>query len=317
MNKRMKRKLIQMAGKTLVVSLPSEWVKKCGLKKGNEIDVLEKGKNLIISTEGEELETKTQIDITDLPKEIVNKVLIGAYKMGFDEIKIVYQNTKLQDLKIKKELPVDKVIEEAINNFIGVEIIEQEKNHTIIKQVSKISETEFDNVLRRIFFLLNSMSQETLKMITNNDQEIQKEINQKHDTIEKLTNYCLRLLNKKGHQDYKKTSLFYYFIFELEEIADIYNFIAKESLEKKLKFSKDALRLFEHVNKSWDTFYKMFYKYDKEKIITIIKDRRILWEEINKIYKKASTSDLILLGRISIIVIKILNLTEVKISMQL
>lgn len=313
----MKRKLIQMGGKTMVVSLPSNWVKKYGLKKGEEIELIEKGKKIIIDTEGGEVETKTQIDITDLPKAIVNKTLIGAYKMGFGEIRLVYQNTKVEDLKTKKEISANKLIEDIINKFIGVEIIEQEKNYTVIKQVSKISETEFDNVLRRIFFILNSMSQETLKVIKNKDVELQKTITQKHDTIEKLTNYCLRLLNKKGHLDYKKTSLFYYFIFELEEIADVYNFIAKESLEKRLKPSKEALKLFEHVNKSWDTFYKMFYKYDKEKVISIIKDRRTLWGEINKIYKKASTSDLILLGRISVIVIKILNLTETKISMQL
>ncbi|MBU4501048.1 MAG: hypothetical protein KKA79_00530, partial [Nanoarchaeota archaeon] len=65
------------------------------------------------------------------------------------------------------------------------------------------------------------------------------------------------------------------------------------------------------------SFYKLFYKYDKEKLIEIIEDRRVLWQEINKIYKKASKADIILLGRISVIVIKILNLTETKMSMEL
>ncbi|MDP2909135.1 MAG: hypothetical protein Q8N77_04995 [Nanoarchaeota archaeon] len=313
----MKRKLIQMAGKTLVVSLPAAWVKKYNLKKGHEIDVLEKGKNLIISTEGEDLETNTQVDITDLPKAIVNRMLIGSYKLGFDEIKVIHHNTNVQDLNTNKIIPVNKLITDIINNFIGIEIVEEGKDYTLLKQVSKISEAEFDNVLRRIFFILNSMSKETLEIIKNKNESLQEAINQKHDTTEKLTNYCLRLLNKKGYQDYKKTSLLYYLISELEEIADTYNFIARESLEKNLKISKDTISLFQHVNNSWDNFYNIFYKYDKEKVMNILKDRKILWIEIDKLYKKASASDLILLGRISVIVIKILNLTEVKISMDL
>ncbi|MCG2717718.1 MAG: AbrB/MazE/SpoVT family DNA-binding domain-containing protein [Nanoarchaeota archaeon] len=313
----MKRKLIQMAGKTMVVSLPSTWVKKYGLKKGEEIELTEKGKNILIKTESEESGTSTQIDVTDLPKLVVERTLISAYTMGFDEIKLTYKNIKTNDLKTKKELNLNNLIEAITNNFSGVEIIEQDKTHTIIKQVSKISESEFDNVLRRMFFLLNSMSQETLEFIKTKDEDKKNIVNQKHDTIEKLSNYCLRLLNKKGHQNYKKTSLFYYLIFELEEIADIYNFIAIESSEKKFKYSKETLKLFEHVNDSWESFYKLFYKYDKEKLIEIIEDRRVLWQEINKIYKKASKADIILLGRISVIVIKILNLTETKMSMEL
>ena len=37
----MKRNVIQLAGKTLVVSLPSKWVKLNSVKKGDELNVLE------------------------------------------------------------------------------------------------------------------------------------------------------------------------------------------------------------------------------------------------------------------------------------
>ena len=44
----MKRKAIQLANQTLVISMPSKWVKEQGIKKGDEIDVEEKGKRLMI-----------------------------------------------------------------------------------------------------------------------------------------------------------------------------------------------------------------------------------------------------------------------------
>jgi len=46
----MKRKIIQTAGKTMVVSLPSAWVKKYGIKKGEEVEVEERGAEISVST---------------------------------------------------------------------------------------------------------------------------------------------------------------------------------------------------------------------------------------------------------------------------
>ena len=44
----MKRKAIQLASQTIVVSLPAKWVRQQGIKKGDEIDVEERGKELVI-----------------------------------------------------------------------------------------------------------------------------------------------------------------------------------------------------------------------------------------------------------------------------
>ena len=40
------RKVIQLASRTLVVSLPSKWVKTVNVQKGDEIEVIEKGDQL-------------------------------------------------------------------------------------------------------------------------------------------------------------------------------------------------------------------------------------------------------------------------------
>ena len=45
----MKRSLILMGGKTYVVSLPAEWIKKHRLKKGQELEVSEDIGKVIIS----------------------------------------------------------------------------------------------------------------------------------------------------------------------------------------------------------------------------------------------------------------------------
>ena len=59
----MKRKIIQLAGKTHVVSLPSKYVKKYGLKKGDEVDVEERGAQIVLSHGRETAIEKVTIDL--------------------------------------------------------------------------------------------------------------------------------------------------------------------------------------------------------------------------------------------------------------
>jgi len=49
----MKRKIIQLAGKTMVVSLPAEWIRKFKVNKGDEVELKEEGKRIIINTDKE------------------------------------------------------------------------------------------------------------------------------------------------------------------------------------------------------------------------------------------------------------------------
>ena len=44
----MKRKINRVGQNTLTVSLPTKWVKKIGIKQGDELDIFEEGRNLTI-----------------------------------------------------------------------------------------------------------------------------------------------------------------------------------------------------------------------------------------------------------------------------
>ena len=47
----MKRKVIQIANSTQLISLPRKWSLQFGIKKGDELEVEEKGSQIIVSTE--------------------------------------------------------------------------------------------------------------------------------------------------------------------------------------------------------------------------------------------------------------------------
>ena len=64
----MKRKVIQLAGKTSVISLPSKWVQQQGIKKGDELEIKEEGSKIIVSSEKGSILQNIQVDLSDLDR---------------------------------------------------------------------------------------------------------------------------------------------------------------------------------------------------------------------------------------------------------
>ena len=47
----MKRRIVKQGAATMTISLPAPWIKKFGLKEGDELNIEEKGKLIEITTE--------------------------------------------------------------------------------------------------------------------------------------------------------------------------------------------------------------------------------------------------------------------------
>ncbi|MFC1775182.1 AbrB/MazE/SpoVT family DNA-binding domain-containing protein, partial [Nanoarchaeota archaeon] len=89
----MKRKVIQLAGKTHVISLPSDWVKKYGIKKSDELDVREKHNTLMVSTEQDiNVPQKTTVDISGLNEEFIKSIISVLHKVGYDEVEFFFDD---------------------------------------------------------------------------------------------------------------------------------------------------------------------------------------------------------------------------------
>ena len=118
----MKRKIIQLAGRTYVVSLPAEWIKKYNVKKGSEVDLEESGNKVIVTTSSELVSDKVSVDLTNsLP--MTKRILGALYKSGYDEIHATFGS---EDER--------KVIEEVVKDaFIGFEVSYLGKNNVVIR----------------------------------------------------------------------------------------------------------------------------------------------------------------------------------------
>lgn len=246
----MRRKVVKHGTATLTISLPSKWVKRFGVKAGDELDVVENNQILTISTDKNAALDKTEIDLDKLG--LFNKnFLSNIYQMGYDEVKITYDSVDTYQEIVNR-----------LSNCIGFEIINQGERYCEIKSIAEISHTEFDKVLSRTFLILLSMSRDCLEAIRGKQFSRLAEIRAMEAVNNKLTDYCRRILNKKGYKDPKKTTALYSVVHDLEKIADDYKHICDLLKHRTKPVSKDIIGLFEDVHEFLDTFYHLYYKFD-------------------------------------------------------
>ncbi|MGB9748920.1 MAG: AbrB/MazE/SpoVT family DNA-binding domain-containing protein [Candidatus Woesearchaeota archaeon] len=313
----MKRKVIQLAGKTSVISLPKKWVEKYKISKGEELEIEEKANSLVISTKKPISIESIELDVTDMSKQLIEVCIKGAYKAGYEEIKLKFKNKETRDLKLKNNVPVYSAIRAQVDKLIGIEIISSTENYCLIKEITTTNEKEFDNIMRRIFLLILEMGNESYNAIKELKQI---QLYDKHDTIEKLIYYCLRLLSKYGYYDYKKTTLLYNYLTQLEEIIHVYRYLTKELFYFSKPVRREVLEIFSKINQTFRLAYEIFYTYNSDKINSIYSLRREIFEKNNEMFlknKNLERHEIILLTRLVVIIVNTLNLLEISLVMKI
>ena len=255
--------MIQLAGRTHVVSLPSRWVKKYGVKKGDELELTEYQERLTISTCSALAAKRAQIDISDLNSSLIWRYLNSAYTQGIDEIELHFTNQTTINPRTGKTSKTLAEISKITDGMIGIEMIRHGKNSCTLKEISKAKQDEFENVLRRVFLILSLEAKDLLNSIKTKDRTIADSMKYSEANINKLCNYCLRFLNRKIYKNHVQTIAHNRVITLLEEIGDLYFQMAEEFARNP----KIKIKLIEKTNNLLSLFYKAFYDLTKENII--------------------------------------------------
>ena len=89
----MQRKVMKQGPSTLVVSLPTQWVKKNKIQKGNSVHLEEKGKTLILSLLPQAQEKIISLNLSQTVP-MTHRVVGALYKAGFDEMTLTYSTSE-------------------------------------------------------------------------------------------------------------------------------------------------------------------------------------------------------------------------------
>ena len=152
----MKRSVIQLAGKTSVVSLPSKWVKQFGIQKGDELDIEQVSNTLVIkpNRQGSEIK-KIELDINNYNERVLRCSISALHKLGYDEI----------TLKYEKPILSDTIQDLTRTLLLGFIVSDQTPKKIVLKNISIELEKEFDASLRRAFLVVISFANSSLDLI--------------------------------------------------------------------------------------------------------------------------------------------------------
>lgn len=313
----MKRKVIKQGHNTLTITLPAKWVEQNGVKAGDEIEIWESGKNLLISKETKKELKRIDIDISGLDFASIRHKMRSAYKLGYDEIYLTFNNPITKEFKTGEERAVTQLINHEVNNLLGCEIIQQTKYSCLIKDYSFTSTEELDNILRKIFFMIIDYGDELLEEAKNMNKLLLETMWEKHFNISKFIFYYLRTLNRIGYKDSAKTPIIYYILSSLDDILDIEKYCASDLLKfKQKKLQNKTLQILQKVLDEFRTFHEYFYKPEVEKLLRFAEKR---WEIVYEIRALAQTNiprnELIIITNIEHILELLLHLFEARMSL--
>jgi len=305
----MKRKVIKQGHNTLTLTLPSEWVKKLNLNAGDEVDVNDVAGALVINGKQHNGHKSVTLDITGLRVPMLWRFFQSVYREGYDEIKLLYDSDKKDyegaynyytsqfEYKRIGEKPIKKpaldMIQELVNRFIGVEVIDSGDGYCIIREMGELNAKEFDNSLRRIFLLLLELFNKVNNSIKNNDVgdiSICKTIHSMDTNIDRFIDYCCRINNKVNDSSFNKNKpLMFSTLFLLELLGDEFKYAANHlaSTHKKVD---EVLPFAEKVTKHFENYHNLFYKFDRKGAIDFgEEDFKIYNEHFN--WKESSNKD--------------------------
>ena len=186
------RKVQRVGSSSLAVSLPNDWVREVGLKKGQLVFFQEEEGNILKLMTAGQIEKKpdTTVELNaDFCKDpkMLGRALMGVYSLGHDSIKII-SSTRLNSEQINK-------IRNITRELMGMGIMEETPNSLLIQCSIDTTKFPINTLLRRLFIISSTMHRETIDSIPNFDIDLASEAIRRDKEAYTMFWVIVRLLN--------------------------------------------------------------------------------------------------------------------------
>jgi len=259
---------------------------------------------------------KAEVDITGLDRTSIFLVIRGYYRLGYDSLKLRFNNPNTKYQRIGNYVSVISVIHTEVNRLIGYEVVHEGKNMCIIDDLQDVSTKDFDRILRRLFLLVEGVSRDLYEGAKNNDVVLLSTIEEKHDTITKFASYCLRLLNKTQYPVARTTPYYFHIISYLDRITDVIKYAARNLLTYNKELDKEVIEILEIVYLDIRLYHLLFYKYEYKKILEMNDHRYFTEHRINNLPETLKPMEIVVSTRVFGILELLLDLIEARSALE-
>lgn len=237
----MKRKLVKQGINTLMVSLPSKWVKQQHLSKGENVEIQQLGKNILVTGSTELLRQETAIHLITPIESSIRTLVTNTYRTGYDVITVTYATEE----QYKILLHIVKT------RLIGFEITKHTKQQCVIENVTEPVEQQFESILKKIFFCIQEFFEKTLLCAKKNESFDVEELQER---IQRYDNFCRRMISKRKIVFEKSELLWTFLAVLIHAQRELYQLNRNASFplsHKNTELLLDAHNLFELLKKAY------------------------------------------------------------------
>lgn len=181
----MERKLVQQGQSTLMVSLPSTWIRDNDLKKGDAVSLSEEQGDLLISMVNKNV--KTKVAVSSSHPFIAKAIILNGYRKGHTILALSLADAKQAQL----------VEDICYHNILGFEVTKREGKECIIEALSEPELEQYDVILKKFFFSVKELYALYEERLSNSTSISLAEITSLEERILKYVNFCRRLAGRK------------------------------------------------------------------------------------------------------------------------
>ncbi|WP_456474994.1 PhoU domain-containing protein [Candidatus Pyrohabitans sp.] len=184
------RKIYMSGGSTYIMSLPKKWVQRVGLREGDSVVVTEReGALTVEAREREEESREVTVKISQVESgEVLERLLISYYLIGYDTIKILLDDAQhLKYREVARRIP---------DLLVGVEIVEDTDEALTLEILLNERKMPTVKAMRRIDLIVSSMLAELIRVPEDRDEALARDIIEREKEVDRL--YFLVVRQLKG-----------------------------------------------------------------------------------------------------------------------
>ena len=183
------RKVLEMGGGTLLISLPKDWARRNGVTKGATVAVDElSARKLIVRPIEDAAEKPREIEV-EYPGEGFSEVmndLTGAYLLGFDVIKIIGKKVISREDRAR--------LKATIARLVGLEIMDEDSKRMDVQFLLESSAIIPEKIVRRMSSILDGMLKDIAEGLTRGDSKLLALVAERDDEVDRLYFLLVRVI---------------------------------------------------------------------------------------------------------------------------
>ncbi|MFC6718725.1 PhoU domain-containing protein [Natrialbaceae archaeon GCM10025810] len=171
------RKVQVTGGSTYTVSLPKTWATENDVSAGTTVEFYPEDDTLLLTPQSEYHRQEGTLDVSNLEGDRLTRAVMTMYVSGFDII-------RLEAGRITTDQR--RAIRDATQGLVGVEVLEETTDSVVIQDLLDSSELSIVNAVTRMRLIAQSMLQDAVRALIENDDDIARDVIERDDDVDRL-----------------------------------------------------------------------------------------------------------------------------------